>query len=262
MVNLFGNGFIGSNYHLMYPCIVNERNDLIPKTNEILYTISTVDNHTFKVNPFIDIETNLTTLIRVLENCKKNSTVFNFLSSWFVYGAAENANEDTPCSPIGFYSITKRAAEQLLIEYASAHNIKYRILRLANVVGPGDKKTSNKKNILSYLINQIRNNEKVTLSNHGEFKRNYIHVKDVCKAINLILTEGLYNEIYNVGAHTETLKNVVSYAYLKCNSKSTIVSKKENVLSSSIDCSKIQSLGFTPSYSISDIIDELINEYN
>ena len=71
MVNLFGNGFVGSNYSKKYPCIINDRNDLVPKTNQILYFISTTDNYNVHTNPYIYIETNLTTLIRVLENSRK-----------------------------------------------------------------------------------------------------------------------------------------------------------------------------------------------
>ena len=129
MVNVFGgHGFIGSRFvSLCKDTIVNERNDLEVKISkgEILYLISTIDNYTMKVNPYIDIETNLTTLMRVLEQCKKKKVVFNFASSWFVYGDTDlPAREDSYCNPKGFYSITKRAAEQLLISYCETHNIK------------------------------------------------------------------------------------------------------------------------------------------
>ncbi len=62
MVNLFGKGFIGTHYADMYDCVVNDRNDLTIKTNDILYMISTTDNYNVKNNPYLDIDTNLTTL--------------------------------------------------------------------------------------------------------------------------------------------------------------------------------------------------------
>ena len=100
MVNLFGKGFICSYYSSIYPCVVNHRNDLVPKTNNILYLISTTDNYNVKTNPYIDIETNLTTLIRVLENARQlEDIVFNFASSWFVYGDVPlNADENSYCN--------------------------------------------------------------------------------------------------------------------------------------------------------------------
>ena len=158
MVNLFGKGFVGTHYSSMYECIINDRNDLTPKTNNILYTISTTDNYHVRTNPYIDIETNLTTLIRILENCKDKDITFNFISSWFVYGQNDRTpfkEDDLSCNPTGFYSITKRCAEQLIISFCNTYGIKYRIFRLANVLGEGDQKISKKKNALQFLIKEI-----------------------------------------------------------------------------------------------------------
>lgn len=263
MLNLFGHGFIGSHYAKKYPCIVNQKNDLEPKTNQILYTISTVDNHTFKVNPYVDIETNLTTLIRVLEKCKNNSTIFNFVSSWYVYGSNVFADEESVCDPKGFYSVTKRAAEQLLIEYCKEFDIQYRILRLGNVLGLGDTKASEKKNVLSYLIKKIKNNEEIVLQNGGLFSRNYIHVNDVCSAINLILSDGKLNTIYNIGAHTAQFKTVIQYVVDKTKSRSFVkTTQGSHVISFGMNCFKLNNLGFWAKYSLYDILDELIDEHD
>lgn len=270
MVNLFGKGFIGSYYTLLDDCIVNDRNDLTPKTNKILYLISTTDNYNVKNNPYIDIETNLTTLIRVLENCKHVKDIeFNFASSWFVYGDVNShADENSYCNPKGFYSITKRAAEQLLISYCQTHNIKYRILRFANVLGPGDVKVSAKKNALTYLTRKIVNGEGVNLYDNGNFYRDYIHVKDLCSAIKMILENGEMNTIYNVGTGVPTLfKNAIDYVVSKSNSTSTITNieqtdfhKTVQVKSFYMNCEKLRMLGFNPKYSIYDTLDSLIAE--
>ena len=115
-------------------------------------------------------------MIKVLENIKnKNNTTFNFISSWFVYGNTDlPAHEESYCDPRGFYSITKRAAEQLLISYCETYEIKYRILRLANVIGTGDKKVSKKKNALTYLINELKQDNAINLYSDGDLYRDYI----------------------------------------------------------------------------------------
>lgn len=259
MVNLFGKGFIGSCYANMFPCIVNSRNDLYPKTKDILYLISTVDNFTFKENPYIDIETNLITLIRVLEKCKYSGYTFNFVSSWFVYGEGYNVDENYSCNPEGFYSVTKRTAEQLLITYCKEFNINYRILRLANVVGLNDKKSSTKKNILNYLIAKIKKDESIDLYKNGEFYRTYIHVEDTCTAINLILEKGELNQIYNIGAYSSKFIDVVDYIMEKTKSKSTVINKADTLVKSlTMNTDKLKSLGFVPKYSLNEILDELV----
>jgi nucleoside-diphosphate-sugar epimerase len=272
MVNVLGSsGFVGSHFCNKFDCISNDRNDLTIKTKEILYLISTTDNYNIYTNPYVDIETNLTTLIRVLENCKNKDVVFNFASSWFVYGQTISpVKEDSICNPKGFYSITKRTAEQLLMSYCQTFNIKYRILRFANVIGTGDKKVSKKKNALTYIIKQLKENEKIQLYNGGNFIRDYIHVDDLCSAIDVVIHKGKLNEIYNIGNGTPLLfSDLIHYAKIKMNSKSEIVSIDESdfhkivqTKSMFMDCSKLTNLGYVSKHSIFSTIDELIDEVN
>jgi len=107
--------------------------------------------------------------------------------------------EKTPCNPTGFYSITKYAAEKMLICYCETFGIKYRIFRLANVIGIGDNKISKKKNALQFLIKEIVNNKDVELYYGGEVVRDYIHVDDVCDAIMFCIKKTDSNQIINVG---------------------------------------------------------------
>ena len=138
MINIYGCGFVGGEYFKRHGGIVNSRGEYEPKTNEILYLISTIDNYNVLENPTIDIEVNLVYLMEVLDASKKkygSDFTINFISSWFVYGSCDlPAKESMVCSPKGFYSITKKAAEDLLISYCETFGIKYRILRLCNVL--------------------------------------------------------------------------------------------------------------------------------
>lgn len=265
VVNILGKGFIGSYYYNDFGGIVNTREDLTVKSPDVLYFISTTDNYNIYTNPYLDIDTNLTTLIKFLENAKNFPDVtVNFISSWFVYGDVPSpAKEISYCNPIGFYSITKRAAEQLLITYCKTFDIKYRIIRLANVLGLGDNKVSHKKNALTYLIRRLKTNQKIVLQQDGKFFRDYIHVKDACSAINLIITKSNYNEIYNVGTQNPLLfKDAIDYVAKKINSKSIIESDTSTKVTELLmDCTKIKNLGFVPQYStMYQILDELIQE--
>ena len=90
-VQIFGgSGFVGSAYVKRNPdCIVKSRNDYTVGAEDVLYMISTVTNYHVKTDPYIDIKTNLMTLMMVLSQCKDLDVVFNFVSSWFVYGETE-----------------------------------------------------------------------------------------------------------------------------------------------------------------------------
>lgn len=273
LVNVFGgSGFVGGRYVEMdsdFKKIVNARNDYVvnPLCTDVLYFISTVDNYNVWTDPFIDIETNLTTLMKTLTSIKGQDVVFNFISSWFVYGNVPlPAKEDSYCDPKGFYSITKRAAEQLLISYCETYNIKYRILRLSNVLGKEDQKVSKKKNALQYMLNLVKNNEEVSLYDGGSAFRDYLYVDDVVKAINLVLEKGEVNQIYNIGSGDKvSIGECIDYAIKRSYSKSTIKNietaqfhKVVQTTNMVLDVTKIKNLGFRPSYNIYDIIDILL----
>lgn len=270
-VNLFGNGFIGKQYSDLYDVIVNDRDDFVPKTNKILYFISTVDNYNVHTNPHLDIDTNLSLLITTLENARSvfgSDFEFNFISSWFVYGKTEiPAKESYICNPSGFYSITKRCAEQLLISYCETYKIKYRILRMSNIIGQQDKKVSKKKNALQYMVQQLVADETVNLY-EGKILRDLMDVRDAAKAIDLVITRGNLNEIYNVGngigySFEEIVYKVQEYlgtgniARIPIPEFHKLVQAKDFYL----DTSKLKSLGYIPQYDIMESILEIAKEY-
>lgn len=263
-----GKGFVGSEFINQYKdCIVNDRNDYEVKSSNILYLISTVTNYNVLTDPYVDIETNLITLMKVLSQCQNKNVIFNFVSSWFVYGNTDlPAKEDSICKPTGFYSITKKTAEDLLISYSRIFNINYRILRLANVIGKGDSKASSKKNALQYLINQLKKHEPIQLYNNGQMYRDYIHVSDAAKAINLIVSTGDLNTVYNVGnGRPVKFCEIIDYAVTKTKSRSIITSvqppdfhKVVQVDSMYMDTKKLTRLGYSPKLSIQQAVDDMI----
>lgn len=276
-ISIFGaSGFVGSNFCSKYPeiSLKIDRDDIVPKTNNILYLISTVDNYNVKTDPYLDIQTNLIKLIDVLEQCKtlneKTSITFNFVSSWFVYGKIPNmpAKEQDLCNPCGFYSITKFAAEKLLISYCETYGINYRILRLCNIIGNGDKKISKKKNAIQYMINSIINNDPVELYDDGIIIRDYMHVDDCCNALRVCLENGEKNTIYNISnCNPASIKSIVEYVIKKTNSKTKVAHiptpefhKNVQVRNMWLDNSKLLSIGYKPSMDVYQAIDKILEQ--
>ena len=263
-----GSGFIGGNFCRIFPnnCLIQKREERKPKTKNILYFISTVDNYNVFKNTSIDVETNLKVLCEVLEHCREKDFTINFISSWFVYGdTAMPANENSLCFPKGFYSITKKAAEDLLISFCKTYKLSYRILRICNAMGPGDQKTSKKKNALSHMIQLLKNNQEVFLYDKGSPTRDILHVSDICEAIKIVSTKGKKNEIYNIGRGQPTqIGYVINYAKKILNSNSIVrfieapeFHKIVQVKDFAMDTHKIKLLGFKPKFSINEIIKEL-----
>lgn len=269
-IDLFGGtGFVGGNYKRMFPELTNvhEREDDIPVFKDVLYMISTTSNYNVFDDVYVDVSTNLTKMLKVLSNCKDRDIVFNFVSSWFVYGGVDlPAREESYCNPKGFYSITKKCAEDLLISYCQTFGIKYRILRLCNVYGPGDSGVSSKKNALQYLINKIKAGEPIGLYHGGEFVRDYMHVSDVCRAINLCVSCSAVGEIINIASGIpQNFREIIDFAMIETGSKSEVASidasdfhKTVQVRDMYLDCSKLRGLGFRPQVSIEQGIRDLL----
>lgn len=238
-----------------------------PPTDDLLYLISTVHNYHIFNDVHRDIDTNLSVLVDVLTAWKERSIigVFNFISSWFVYGDVPMpATEDGPCKPRGFYSVTKLAAEGLVQSYCETFGLKYRILRLCGVYGPGDK-PSKQKNALQWLIGELAAGRPIELYNGGNFTRDYLHVSDVVRAIDLCIDAAPTNTIINVGSgNAYRFADLIGMAAEHLGAKSLVGScdppdfhKAVQVANFSMDVSRLRGLGFVPQVSIEEGIEEL-----
>lgn len=257
-----------------------DKEELVPQSPHIIYGISTTDNYNIYDSSTLDIETNLIRLMEVLDACQKKygrHFEFIFISSWFVYGKHEFSmvenyplHEEAPRNPKGFYSITKNCAEQLLESYCDTFEIKYKILRLANVLGAKDTKVSKKKNALQYLLKKIVMDEAIELYDKGEFYRDYIDVRDCAQAIKLCAESSLPYKVYNISNGTSSLfKNLIEFAIQYAQSKSTVWEKLDKpsfhaiVQSKDVFLSndKLKETGYSPKYTIEETIRTIIDEY-
>lgn len=278
-ISLFGGeGFIGSNYreNIEPPStiFVHNREDTFPVYPDILYMISTIHNyHPKDGDPLIDIETNLIRFMEILSCATakfKQNLVFNLVSTWFVYGDTRlPAREDSPCNPTGFYSITARAREQLLISYAETFGFKWRILRLGNVIGIGDKKISRKKNALQHIIRELAQGRDVNYLYKNGAIRDYIDVRDCVSAIHLVIEKGELNQIYNIAnGQGLNVNDLVDVAWVASGYKSNIDTidvpqfhKTVQTPKMYMDISKIKKLGYVQQYDIKTSVKGLAEYY-
>lgn len=271
-ISIFGSsGFVGSEYCNTYPnrCIKIDRESNTPQSKDILYFISTVDNYNVYDDPYLDVNTNIIKLIDILEEVKNlNDATFNFVSSWFVYGKTNNlpARETDSCDPSGFYSITKYAAEKMVASYCQTFGIKYRILRLTNIIGSSDKKVSKKKNALQYMFNLLKDNQPVNLYDNGDPIRDYMHVKDCVRAISTSINSKELNSIINISnSQPKRIGDLVSYAKDRIHSKSKLVNiptpdfhKTVQNKDMYLDNSKLRMLGYKPSIDVYEAINMVL----
>lgn len=266
-----GTGFIGGKFCQLYPDKVTlvPRDGRNPPTKDVLYFISTTTNQSVFKDLHVDIDTNLTLLMDVLSNCRDKDITFNFVSSCFVYGNdVLDAKETDCCNPTGFYSITKRSAEQLLISYCKTFDIKYRIFRIGNVYGL-DPTITPGKNVLGYMIGLLKQHKNIKLFDDGDYKKDYMFVEDICRAIKFLINKSETNQIYNVATGSSmTFKDILLTASDMVSSRSEFIPvpfpKEQEYLqvkNMTLNVDKLSSMGFLPKMSFDEGLNQMCEIY-
>ena len=94
--------------------------------------------------------------------------------------------------------------------------------------------------------------KKFTLHGKGRQKRTFLHVKDFCKAVDIVFKKGRINEIYNVGTNDEyrnidIIKLICKILKIKHNDLITkIPDRLFNDSRYSVNYSKLKKLGWKP----------------
>ena len=140
-------------------------------------------------NPTLYYQTNTIGTLNVLKKIKTKN--FIFAST----GSAAGMN-----SP---YSISKKAAEEIVDQYCREHAISYTTFRFYNVVGSDGILPTNPDGLLWNLIN-AKNTGKFNLfgddynTRDGSCVRDYTHVNEICHAV-IQGIDGPTNQIENLG---------------------------------------------------------------
>jgi dTDP-glucose 4,6-dehydratase len=141
----------------------------------------------------------------MLECCREYGKIKRFIhiSTDEVYGEVDMDNEGciekSILNPTNPYAATKAAAEMIVSSYYHSFKLPVIITRGNNVYGPRQYP----EKVIPAFISNLLNNQKCEIHGKGIARRNFIHVNDVCTAIETILYKGKINEIYNIGTTNE-----------------------------------------------------------
>lgn len=123
-----------------------------------------------------------------------------FLSTRCVYAAAQPPfAEDAPISPINAYGKSKYEAEQRCLALAAQYGIRTCVLRIAQVLSPEDTRTA-----FHTFLSQAMRGENLCVYGRGCGKRDYIDVRDVCRAIRQALLAPSACGVFNIGSGRPT----------------------------------------------------------
>ena len=154
----------------------------------------------------------------LLEASRKYGKIVRFIhiSTDEVYGESmlneneEKKNENSILCPTNPYAATKAAAELIAKSYYHSFKMPIIITRGNNVYGPNQYP----EKLIPRFIQQLQQDQKVTIQGDGSNVRAFLHVNDVCSALKLVLEKGEIGEIYNVGSDDHHEYTVLQIAHI------------------------------------------------
>jgi nucleoside-diphosphate-sugar epimerase len=179
------------------------------------------------------------------------------------YGTGDENNfctEDSPLRPISKYAVDKVAVEKVLMQ--RENSISY---RLATVFGMSPRmRTDLLVNDLTYRAV----NDGYVVIFEGHFKRNYIHVRDVCEAFLHAINqfEEMKGQIYNVGLSSANVSKLDLCDIIKKHIPNfTVVEgdikKDPDQRNYIVSNEKLEATGWYPYHTLDDGVEELIKGY-
>jgi dTDP-glucose 4,6-dehydratase len=159
--------------------------------------------------------TNVEGTWRVAEACRANRVRrFVHVGTDEVYGSLGpegKFTENSPLVPSSPYAATKAAADMMVLSLARTHGFPATITRCSNNYGPYQFP----EKFIPLMIAQALNLHPLPLYGDGLHVRDWIHVADHCRALDLILHRGRDGEIYNIGGGCERRNVDVARAILR-----------------------------------------------
>lgn len=179
------------------------------------------------------------------------------------YGIGEpgkECTEESPLKPVSLYGQTKVEVEKLVMSRGNAIS-----LRLATVFGMSPRMRTDLL-VNDFVLRAVTDRALVLFEPH--FKRNYIHVRDVCSAFCFAIDhfDKMKDQVYNVGLSDANLsklelcqriqKHVPDFHFMEAP-----IGKDPDRRDYVVSNAKIEAIGFRPKISLDIGIQELVKGY-
>jgi len=150
-------------------------------------------------------------------------------------------------------SPTKATNTELVMNYGNWFNIPYAITYFYNVYGEREIKTGKYATLIALFKEKMRNNEPLTVVSPGTQKRNFTHIDDIIDGLVLVGENG-YGDEFGIGSPDAYTIKEIAEMY-----KGEIVmlpERKGNRMVADVISAKTEALGWRPTKTIKDYIEE------
>ncbi|HVD94251.1 MAG TPA: dTDP-glucose 4,6-dehydratase [Vicinamibacterales bacterium] len=159
-------------------------------------------------------------------------------------GSSRETDELRPRNP---YSASKAGADRLAYSYWATYGVPVIITRASNNYGPNQFP----EKLIPLFITNLLDDIPVPLYGDGQNERDWLHVNDHCRAVDLLIDRGVPGEVYNVGGGNQ-VKNVdLTHRILELLGRpktliTAVADRPGHDRRYSLDTSKLESAGWRP----------------
>jgi dTDP-glucose 4,6-dehydratase len=179
---------------------------------------------------------------------------FLHVSTDEVYGSIEQGSwtEAWPVAPNSPYAASKAGSDLLALAAHRTHGLDVVVTRCSNNYGPYQFP----EKVIPLFVTNLLDGRKVPLYGDGGNIRDWLHVEDHCRGIQLALEKGRPGEIYHIGGGTElTNKELTARLLAACGAGwdmvEPVTDRKGHDRRYSLDITKIgEELGYAPQIDI------------
>ena len=202
----------------------------------------------------------------LLEAARRNPRLKRFvqISTDEVYGSVPEGSsvETDELRPRNPYAASKAGADRLAYSYWATHDVPVIVTRASNNYGPYQFP----EKILPLFVTNLVDNIPVPLYGDGGNVRDWLHVLDHCRAIDLLLDSATNGEVYNIGGGNE-VKNVdLTHRMLELAGKGRemirpVADRKGHDRRYSLSSAKLRKMGWTPQVDFEQGLRETVTWY-
>jgi dTDP-glucose 4,6-dehydratase len=174
-------------------------------------------------------------------------------------GASRETDELKPRNP---YSASKAGADRLAYSYWATYQVPVIITRASNNYGPNQFP----EKIIPLFITNAVDDIPVPLYGDGLNERDWLHVVDHCRALDVAIARGADGEVYNVGGGNQVRNLDLTRRILQLVGKpesliKPVVDRPGHDRRYSLDTSKLQALGWRPQMAFDQGLTDTVQWY-
>jgi dTDP-glucose 4,6-dehydratase len=181
-----------------------------------------------------------------------------------VYGSVPtgHSKETDELKPRNPYSASKAGADRLAYSYFATYNVPVVITRASNNYGPNQFP----EKVIPLFITNAIDQLPLPLYGDGLNVRDWLHVLDHCRGVDLLIDRGVSGEVYNIGGGNEVRNVDLTHDILKLTGRPAslikpVADRPGHDRRYALDTSKLAALGWAPQVRFEEGLAETVEWY-